>query len=332
MPTSFEYTPIGAALTSHCTLMLTQAMQLATLPASLWHLSRSLFSADAQVITPPSPPPRTVLITGASAGIGAAVAVEYAKMYPGIRLILIARDEDRLLGTRNNCLYLGASDVQIHSADVRDRAAMRKIIHDTDDQYTIDVVVAQAGILSFTEMDSQAEAEAIEHDKAKYVTEMYDINVAGEFNTIEPIMERFKERRAGKIAVMGSVAGYFSFPNQAFYSGTKAFINVFTRDLQAHLAPYNVSVTLIAPGLIYTRTGKKMIQFGKSTFPSFLFRDAGKMAHAIVQGIANGVEEVSSPIAEWMMCNTMGHALTLSLGSWVSWLGGMTAVGGTHWS
>mmetsp|Transcript_39222 Transcript_39222/g.155602 ORF Transcript_39222/g.155602 Transcript_39222/m.155602 type:complete len:208 (-) Transcript_39222:5002-5625(-) len=144
--------------------------------------------------------PRSVLITGASSGIGEALAVEYASR--GDRVIITGRNTTRLSKVKTKCLTLGASDVIAEIIDVADEKRMKNFIEGTWRKHPIDIVIANAGIGI-----SQASSEKDGFDAAR---EVIDTNVLGSINTIFPAARLMVKRGSGNVVIVASAFGYLS--------------------------------------------------------------------------------------------------------------------------
>jgi short-subunit dehydrogenase len=186
---------------------------------------------------------KRLLITGASSGIGRALAIAYAK--DGASLYLLGRDQTRLDAAAEACRAAGATEVQTRVADVRDREAMAKIIEAAHAARPIDILVANAGVAT-----GLAPEQIFETPEA--VRAMMAINVAGVFNTVEPALPPMTTRRQGQIAIVGSMAGVRSLPYSPAYCAAKASVHMWADCLRGRLAPHGVKVSLIVPGFVET--------------------------------------------------------------------------------
>lgn len=209
--------------------------------------------------------PRTILITGASSGIGAALATEYAA--PGITLVLTGRDLDRLDAVAARCRDAGAT-VRHATVDVTDRAFMTRWLAEVDDATPIDLAIANAGISGGT--GDVAIGESPDQTHAIFAT-----NLDGVLNTVLPLVERMAERgtrraeaaaRAaeagqpapptdgpvGQIAIVSSLAGFRGLPGSPSYSASKGAVRLWGESLRVQLKPHGIAVSVVCPGFIRT--------------------------------------------------------------------------------
>ncbi|MFN3232648.1 MAG: SDR family NAD(P)-dependent oxidoreductase [Alphaproteobacteria bacterium] len=184
--------------------------------------------------------PRTILITGASSGIGEALARHYAK--PGTKLCLSGRNEARLHAVSEACRTAGAH-IESEVLDVGDTTAMRQWIEKCDDQSPLDLVFANAGI-GIGEDEEGLEAAA---------RQTFAINVDGVFNTIFPAIDRMKPRGSGQIAIVASLAAYVASPGAAAYGASKAAVKAYGEALRGSLEPDGIEVSVINPGFVKSR-------------------------------------------------------------------------------
>ena len=186
--------------------------------------------------------PRSVVITGASSGLGAALAVSYAA--PGMRLGLVGRDAPRLAATAARCAAMGAAPVSAH-LDVRDGAALANWLLAFDDGGAVDLVVAAAGISAGPQPGAATEPEGLAQRQVA-------VNLLGCMNTVEPLLPRMVARRAGQVAVVSSVAGLRGLPYSPGYSASKAGVRAYGDALRALLRPHGVRVSVVVPGFFDT--------------------------------------------------------------------------------
>lgn len=184
--------------------------------------------------------PRTILITGASSGLGEALALAYAEA--GVTLFLTGRNAQRLEATAILCKRKGA-EVETAVIDVQDREKLQQWIEIIDDRSPIDLVIANAGISAGT----AGGAESAEQTRA-----IFAINLDGVLNTLLPLIPRMQARHTGQIALISSLAGFRGLPSSPAYSGSKAAVKVYGEALRGLLAKENIRVTVITPGYIKT--------------------------------------------------------------------------------
>jgi len=185
---------------------------------------------------------RSILITGASSGIGQALALAYARA--GVRLALIARDAERLRETADEARRHGA-EVDCGLLDVRQQDAMAAWIKAADGKRPIDLAIANAGITTGLGPNEAAEDPAA-------VRAIIGINLIGVLNTIEPLIPSMLLRGVGHIVFMGSIAGLRGLPYAPAYCATKAAIHAYSESLRGRLGSRGVRVTLIVPGFVKT--------------------------------------------------------------------------------
>lgn len=185
--------------------------------------------------------PQSIVVTGASRGIGAALARRLAA--PGRDLLLIARDRGRLNETAAACHAAGAI-VRLAAADVGDGPAMAALLAEADAERPIDCVFANAGISAGSRRGS---LESPERAAAVIRT-----NLEGAINTVAPLLEPMLRRGAGRIGLIASIAGLIPLPDAPAYSASKAGLIAYGRALDASLRRHGVTVTVLCPGFVTT--------------------------------------------------------------------------------
>lgn len=211
--------------------------------------------------------PAAILITGASSGLGAALAKGYAA--PGIRLVLFGRDAARLEAVAEAVRALGAM-VETAAVDVTDRPAMAATVVAADEAGPLDLVVANAGV-------GPGGAEGA--DAAAKGRRVLAVNLDGVLNTIDPIRPRLAARGAGQIALMSSLAGFRGFPGMGPYAASKAAVRIYGEALRVELRPRGVRVSVICPGFVRT----PMTDGAK--FPMPMLMEVENAAAAIRRGL-----------------------------------------------
>ena len=183
--------------------------------------------------------PGHVVITGASGGLGAAIARRYAAA--GATLGLIARRAQELDRFAATC----AGTCATHAADVRDSAAMRAAAADFTSQHGVpDIVIANAGV-SIGTLTEAPEGEQAFRD-------VFDINVIGMVNTFQPYIAPMRSRGGGVLVGIASVAGYRGLPGSGAYSASKAAAISYLESLRVDLRGSGITVITLCPGYIVT--------------------------------------------------------------------------------
>ena len=222
---------------------------------------------------------KTILITGASRGIGEQLALRYAA--PNTNLILVARDLKNLSKVARQCQEQGANTVQ-ESIDVRDAIQLKKFIIETDNTMPIHLVIANAGVSSTLQSNWQPERE-------EDISQVLAINVQGTINTVAPLMHRMIERKKGQIAMMSSIAGLRGLPQSPSYCASKAAIHMYGQSLRAWLIRYQIHVSVICPGYVKTDMSDKL-----SGLKPFLI-SSEKAAQIIQKGLLKNKKYIIFP-------------------------------------
>jgi short-subunit dehydrogenase len=183
---------------------------------------------------------RSAFITGASSGIGAALAKHFARQ--GTAVVLAARREQALREIAQTIAAAGGT-AQIEVLDVADAERTEARIRELDRTHAFDVVVANAGI-----------GEARWSGELDYADckPIVDINVNGVIATLTGALPGMVERRRGYLVGISSVAKYRGLPKTAAYCASKAFVSIFLESLRIDLHGTGVSVTEVRPGYVDT--------------------------------------------------------------------------------
>ena len=180
----------------------------------------------------------TALITGASAGIGRAIATTLAA--EGYRLILMARREEKLLALQEQ---LKDTPCHLIAADVRDQAAVSTALSELPTDFAeIDVLINNAGL-------ALGLAPADQTDWQDWQT-MIDTNCTALAYLTRQVLPGMRQRNRGIIINMGSTAGTYAYPGVNMYGASKAFVEHFSLALRADLLGTNVRVCNLEPGLV----------------------------------------------------------------------------------
>ncbi len=224
-----------------------------------------------------APAPTSILITGASGGIGAALALAYAR--PGVRLALTGRDQARLAGVAGACREAGA-EPRTKVLDVCARARLAAWIAEVDRAAPLDLIIANAGISGGTGGGGETEAQA-----RRIVATNFD----GVLNTVLPAIACMRPRGRGQVAIMSSLAAFRGFPGAPAYCASKAAVRVWGEALRGALHDTGIAVSVICPG--YVRSPMTAV----NDFPMPLLMDAERAARIIRRGLARDRPRIAFP-------------------------------------
>ena len=214
-----------------------------------------------------------VLITGASSGIGEALALACADR--GDRLFLCGRDAARLDAVAAACRARGATaDARV--LDVTDEAATRDWIRACDAAAPLDRVFSNAGVATGPEVEPN-------------VRRTFAVNVGGTVNVVLPAVEAMRARRCGHVVMTASIAGYGPLAGCPSYSATKSCVKTWGLSLRGHLRAEGVRVSVICPGFVRSR------MTDKNTCPMPFFMEADRAARIILRRVDRNVGLIAFP-------------------------------------
>ena len=183
-----------------------------------------------------------VFITGASSGIGEALAREFASRYPGSRIGLLARRESRLAELARSLPRVQCLQYPVDLTD--SRALHQAAKHYLSEAGCPDIVIANAGISAGTQTENPEHATVFHH--------IQQINVNALHDTCAAFLPAMKAQGNGILVGIGSVAGVRGMPGSAAYCASKAAANTYLESLRVELHHSPISVVTIAPGFIKT--------------------------------------------------------------------------------
>ena len=229
-----------------------------------------------------------VLITGASSGIGEAVAIECVRR--GAKaLFLCGRDEGRLASVAEACRAAGADYVKADKVDVTDATAVDRWMRECDAARPLAVVFANAG-------------RGTGKESTENVRATFDLNVGGVVNTVLPAIEIFRAHGPDKFAqivITASIAGYAPLPACPSYAGTKACVKNWGLSLREFLRPEKIRVNVVCPGFVRSRLTDR------NTCPMPMFMEAPQAAQVIVSRVRRDVGLIAFPwpmrLAVWFL-------------------------------
>ena len=221
------------------------------------------------------------MITGASSGIGAALAREYGKR--GARVALLARRKDKLAEVSRQ--IAGAVPI---ACDVTDDASVQQAVREALAAFgDLDVVIANAGI------GIMGTVEELSIDDYR---RQFETNVFGVLRTVKATMGSLK-RTSGRVALLGSVSGFLSLPGTSAYAMSKFAVRALAEALGAELSTAGVSVTHVAPGFVESEMRKidnsgQLHTERRDPIPPFLIMSNERAAHEIANAVQGRRPEV----------------------------------------
>lgn len=210
---------------------------------------------------------KTIIITGASSGLGRALACLYAS--PNVRLFLFGRSVQNLEETADLCRKLSA-EAFIIKCDIKDQETTKAQIEDIFSKNKVDILISCAGVSAGT---------LNKPETTKQVNEIFATNLNGTLNIIMPAMPFMIANKEGMIVLISSMAGLIGLSSSPSYSASKAAIKSFGDSLRAYLKRFNVKVSVVIPGYIATPMTEV------NNFPMPFIISAERAAEIIVSGL-----------------------------------------------
>jgi 3-oxoacyl-[acyl-carrier protein] reductase len=231
---------------------------------------------------------KTALITGASRGIGRAIAIEFARC--GADVALVGRDSGALEETSAACEHARPGVVALHFvADVAHRESIERVVTETVERFgRLDSAVANAG---------QSVDALLLRLSDETIDQLLEVNLKSAFHLCRAVARPMMRQRAGAIVLMSSIVGIAGNAGQAAYAATKAGLIALCKSLAKELGSRNIRVNAVAPGLIETALTEKMPDAAKE----FLIKQAAL-------GRAGKPEDVSGAVA--FLCSDAAGYIT----------------------
>lgn len=184
--------------------------------------------------------PKSIFITGASSGLGRALALAYADKETV--LFLCGRNAERLESTALLCREKGA-DVHTYLFDVNDMTETEAALKTANAVQPLELVIANAGVSGGVLGDKETPAST---------RTILTTNIFGVVNTVQPAIALFKKNGAGQLAIVSSMAGYRGLPGCPAYSASKVCVKAWGEALRGFLKPDHIAVSVICPGFVAT--------------------------------------------------------------------------------
>ncbi|KAJ3046019.1 hypothetical protein HDV00_003767 [Rhizophlyctis rosea] len=235
---------------------------------------------------------RVVVITGASSGMGGALALEYSA--PGTHLYIIGRNKERLDIIRQQGVDHGAKvdTLSIDFLTDAGRSELKAQITEIDRKHNgIDLIICAAAVTGHLD-----EIEGGEGWGDEMANRIIDVNLKAVMNSALVAWELMAKRKRGQICIFSSIAGWFTVPSLALYGSSKAFLKLFGMNLRSMSIPYNINVTTVFPGLVHSKMTETMMPH--STFPRWAFVHPLKAAQIIKSGLEENRSIVTFPLSE----------------------------------
>ena len=230
---------------------------------------------------------RSVVITGASRGLGAALAEALAG--PGVALHLLGRDAAALAAVAARCRARGAA-VWLAAVDVTDAAAMAAVLRDWDQARPVGLAIANAGVSAGTGPDGAPEGHAAALRQVR-------VNLEGAMNLVEPLLPGMLARRQGQLLLVGSMMGFRGLPDVPAYAASKAGVWAYGEALRAAHRAAGLRVTVAAPGFFASAMSARVRGARAGGEVS-----ADAMAARLLRAVARGRGRVVSPwwLGAWL--------------------------------
>lgn len=231
---------------------------------------------------------KNILITGASSGIGEALALYYAKQEETENIFICGRNEQRLMAVKATCEAASHAHIRAKVLNITDKAATEQWITEAEKTAHLNLVFANAGVSTLIETPEN-------------IYNTFNINIMGVLNTVTPAIELYKKRKDTNkiIAITSSIAGYHGLPACPSYSATKACVKAYGEALRNNLRSYNIQVNTICPGFVRSRITDK------NTCPMPFFMEAEPAAELIAKRIEKNVGLIAFPFpmrfASWLV-------------------------------
>ncbi len=222
---------------------------------------------------------KTIILTGASTGIGRAIAIELLKIE--CKLVLIARRKELI--EDYTVKFTARKDLLVSACDVSSRDEVEMLLKETKNRFGLpDILILNAGVSlgeKYTILDPEATRQTME------------INFFGVVNFVHPMLQPFLKRGSGSFVIVSSLADGRGYPQSAAYSASKAAVSIFAESLAVKTEPLGLQVITVKPGFVKTP------MTDKNKFPMPFMISAEKAADIMLKDIARGKRVIKFPAA-----------------------------------
>lgn len=222
---------------------------------------------------------KTILITGASSGIGHELAKQFAE--EECNLILLARRIE-ILDSLVQKINTNEHVILTYKCDIRNKSEVENVFNDIRKKIDrIDIAILNSGV---------GLKSSVQDFKSENADETFQVNVLGMIYCVEELLKDFAPRKNGVIAGVSSISDVRGFPQNGFYCASKAAASIFLESIRVELKKYNVKVITVRPGFVITP------MTAKNKFKMPFLMDAERAARIIINGIKKEKKIIEFPI------------------------------------
>jgi NADP-dependent 3-hydroxy acid dehydrogenase YdfG len=215
---------------------------------------------------------KTILITGASSGIGKETALLFVQK--GWNVAATMKDAAHL------SMFANHKNIATYLLNVKDNESVKTSIRQTIEDFgKIDVLVNNAGIYTTNPLEQTSDA---------IINDIVETNIKGMILTTKAILEHFRKNKSGIIVNVSSIAGRVTFPFQSVYHTSKWAIEGFSESLYYELKPLNIRIKVVEPGMVKTNLYHSVLDFPFEQYPIEYQTNFKKWHHYLMKNYENG--------------------------------------------
>ena len=228
---------------------------------------------------------QTIVISGGTSGIGKALAKQY--LNENHRVVICGRSFDKIQDILVE--FKDFKNFFAYVCDVSNEISMTNFLHKIQNQYGIDIVIANAGVSAgVMGLKSTENFDSIGK-------EIFKINVEGVFNTIHPVLDYMKAKRGGKIVIISSMSAFLPMKSALFYASSKSAIKSYGEGLRMYLKDYGINVSIVFPGFVESNITLQ------NKFKMPLMMEAQKASKIIIKKIKKNCGYIIFPLRIYMI-------------------------------